>query len=61
MIFCVMTTRVAVIKLHNAIGRTLHEIRQSAQRCRVQKIFGNEEHKEILIAFLNAVLDLTEE
>lgn len=26
-----------------------------------KKIFGNEEHKEILIAFLNAVLDLTEE
>ena len=25
-----------------------------------KKNFGNEEHKEILIAFLNAVLDLTE-
>ena len=26
-----------------------------------KKIFGNEEHKEILISFLNAVLDLTED
>jgi predicted transposase/invertase (TIGR01784 family) len=26
-----------------------------------KKIFGNEQHKEILIAFLNAVLDLTDE